>query len=85
MLDGRDETFLVLVTRQSMKKACTSITVLEEITLELLSKKCFLSRLKVEKIQLQLINHVQERDVIFGIMQEVLMIFQISLSSSNPL
>ena len=42
-LDGRDETFPVLVTHQSMKKACTSVTVLEEITLELLSKKRFLS------------------------------------------
>jgi hypothetical protein len=42
-LDGRDETFPVLVTHQSMKKACTSVTVLEEITLELMSKKGFLS------------------------------------------
>ena len=52
MLDGRDENFPMLVTHQSMKKACTSVTGIKEITLEFLSKKCFLGRLEVEKIQL---------------------------------
>jgi hypothetical protein len=72
-LDDKDGTFHVLVTHQNMKKTWTSVTVLEEITLE------------VEMIQLQFINPVQERDVISGIIKEVLMILQINLSFSNSL
>ena len=67
-LDGRDEAFPVSVTHQSMKEACTSITVLEEIALELLRKESLLSRFEIKKIQLHLIDPVQERNIISGIM-----------------
>jgi hypothetical protein len=73
MLDSRDKTFPVLMTHQSMKNPCTSINFLKKVTLELLGKRCFLSRFEVEEIQLHLINSVQERDVISRIVQEALM------------
>ena len=48
-LDDRDETFHVLVTHQSMKETWTSVTVLEEITLELLSKNNFSAYLRLKR------------------------------------
>jgi hypothetical protein len=67
-LDGRDEAFSMSVTHQSVKEACTSVNVLEEIALELLKKESLLSRFEIEKIQLHLIDPVQERNIIYGIM-----------------
>jgi hypothetical protein len=51
-----------------VKEACTSVNVLEEIALELLKKESLLSRFEIEKIQLHLIDPVQERNIIYGIM-----------------